>query len=87
LLYPEWQRKSVGISTVSAGAFEGAQVGPLPAFLFVQTGALVTSAVFRVPKVQDAYNVNGTPVDKEATNKRAKLFLKNLPGAWKQDVE
>jgi NAD(P)H-dependent FMN reductase len=78
LLYSEWKRKPVGISTVSAGAFGGAQVGPSLAFLFVRIGALVTPAVFRVPKVQNAYDVNGIPVDKEATDKRAKPFFEEF---------
>ena len=75
LLYPEWKHKPVGISTVSAGSFGGAQVGPSLAFLFVRIGALVTPAVFRVPTVQNAYDENGIPVDKETSNKRAKAFL------------
>jgi NAD(P)H-dependent FMN reductase len=75
LLYPEWKRKPVGIATVSAGAFGGSQVGPAIAFTFLKIGALVTPAVFRVPKVQDAYQEGGVPVDKETTDKRAKTFL------------
>ncbi|WP_121353696.1 NADPH-dependent FMN reductase [Flavisolibacter nicotianae] len=78
LLYPEWKRKPIGIATVSAGAFGGSQVGPSLAFLFLKIGALVTPAVFRVPKVQDAYNKDGVPVDKETTDKRAKLFLEEF---------
>ncbi|GAA4735046.1 NADPH-dependent FMN reductase [Flavisolibacter ginsenosidimutans] len=75
LLYPEWKRKPVGLSTVSAGSFGGAQVGPSLAFLFVRIGALVTPAVFRVPTVQNSYDENGVPVDKEASDRRAKTFL------------
>jgi hypothetical protein len=55
--------------------FGDAQVGPSPAFLFVRIGALVTPAVFWVPTVQNAYDENGIPVDKEITEKRAKTFL------------
>ena len=75
LLYPEWKRKPIGISTVSAGAFGGSQVGPSLAFLFLKIGALVTPAVFRVPKVQEAYDTHGIPNEKEITDKRAKSFL------------
>jgi NAD(P)H-dependent FMN reductase len=75
LLYPEWKRKPIGISTVSSGAFGGSQVGPSLAFLFLKIGALVTPAVFRVPKVQDAYDEKGVPVEQEVTDKRAKIFL------------
>jgi NAD(P)H-dependent FMN reductase len=78
LLYPEWKRKPVDNSTVPAGAFGGAQVGPSFAFMFVRLGALVTPAVFRVPKVQVTYDVNGIPLDKETTDKRAKTFLEEF---------
>ena len=75
LLYPEWKRKPIGIATVSAGSFGGSQVGPSLAFLFLKIGALVTPAVFRVPKVQDAYRENGEATDKPTTDKRAKMFV------------
>lgn len=75
LLYPEWKRKPIGIATVSAGAFGGSQVGPSLAFIFLKIGALITPAVFRVPKVQNAYDENGVPAEKEATAKRLKVFL------------
>lgn len=75
LLYPEWKRKPIGLATVSAGAFGGSQVGTSLSFSFLKIGALVTPAVFRVPTVQKAYDENGVPVDKEATDRRAKAFL------------
>jgi NAD(P)H-dependent FMN reductase len=75
LLYPEWKRKPIGISTVSAGSFGGSQVGTSLSFTFLKIGALVTPAVYRVPTVQKAYDENGVPVEKEITDKRAKTFL------------
>ena len=75
LLYPEWKRKPVALSTVSSGAFGGSQVGTSLSFTFLKIGALVTPAVFRVPKVQDAYDENGIPTDKENSDKRVKSFL------------
>jgi hypothetical protein len=30
------------------------------------------------PKVQDSYNEDGIPTDKEATEKRAKIFIEEL---------
>lgn len=75
LLYPEWKRKPIGISTVSSGSFGGSQVGPSLAFIFLKIGALVTPAVFRVPQVQNGYDEKGNPVDKELTDKRAKIFF------------
>lgn len=75
LLYPEWKRKPIGISTVSSGAFGGSQVGTSLSFTFLKIGALVTPAVFRVPNVQDAYDENGLAANKEASGRRAKTFL------------
>lgn len=75
LLRPEWKRKPIGISTVSAGPFGGSQVGPSLVFNFVKIGALVTPEVFRAPEVQKFYDETGTPLDREASDKRAKLFL------------
>ena len=75
LLYSEWKRKPVGLSTVSSGSFGGSQVGTSLSFTFLKIGALVTPAVFRVPTVQDAYDENGVPTDKEASDRRAKTFL------------
>lgn len=75
LLYPEWKRKPIGISTVSIGTFGGSQVGPSLAFVFLKIGALVTPAVYRVPKVTEAYDENGNAVEKEVTDKRAKVFF------------
>lgn len=75
LLYTEWKRKPIGIATVSAGSFGGSQVGTSLSFTFLKIGALVTPAVYRVPTVQKAYNGNGVPVEKEATDKRVKPFL------------
>lgn len=75
LLYPEWKRKPVGLSTVSSGSFGGSQVGTSLSFTFLKIGALMTPAVFRVPTVQNAYDENGVPVDREASNRRAKTFF------------
>jgi NAD(P)H-dependent FMN reductase len=75
LLYPEWKRKPIGICTVSAGSFGGSQVGTSLSFTFLKIGALVTPAVFRVPTVQQTFDENGVPADKEASERRAKTFL------------
>lgn len=75
LLYPEWKRKPVAIATVSEGAFGGTQVAASLPFIFLKIGALVTPAIFNVPKVQEGYNEKGIASDKEKTDKRAKTFL------------
>ena len=75
LLYPEWKRKPVGLSTVSAGVFGGSQVSTALSFTFLKIGALVTPAVFRVGNVQKSYDEAGVPADKETSEKFARIFL------------
>lgn len=78
LLIEEWQKKPVAISTVSGGDFGGQQVLVSLQFTLWKMKAWTVPALFPVPKVQDAYGANGTPGDKEATDKRAAAFVKEL---------
>ena len=78
LLYKEWQKKPIAISTVSAGPFAGAQVTTSLVFSLWKIGAWVVPAMFPVPQVQNNYNEEGVPNDKEATDKRAQKFLDEL---------
>ncbi len=78
LLYPEWKRKPVAIATVSAGPFGGAQVMTSLVFSLWKIGVLMVPAMYAVPQVQNAYKENGEPTDKEATEKRAKVFIEEL---------
>ncbi len=78
LLNDEWHHKPIAISTVSAGAFGGSQAITSLQFTLWKMTALIVPATFPVPKVQDAFDENGTPTDKTATDKRAAAFLKEL---------
>ncbi len=78
LLGEEWLRKPVAIATVSGGDFAGSQVITSLLFSLWKIGAWVVAAKFQVPKVQDNYDDNGTPKDKEGTDKRAAGFIKEL---------
>ena len=78
LLYVEWKRKPVALATVSAGAFGGAQVTTSLVFSLWKIGVWLVPAMFPVPRVQDNYTENGTPVDIEATEKRARPFIEEL---------
>ena len=78
LLYTEWKRKPVAIATVSAGPFGGAQVNTSLSFSLWKIGVLLVPAMFLVAKVQDHYNENGEPKDKEATEKIATKFVDEL---------
>lgn len=78
LLYQEWQRKPVGISTVSDGAFAGMNVITSLQFSLWKIRAWTISAMFPVPKVTATFNEQGVPTDKEATDKRALSFLNEM---------
>lgn len=78
LLYEEWHRKPVAISTVSGGSFGGTQVITSLQFTLWKMHAWTVPAMFPVPKVQDNYDEEGNPTDKEATNKRADHFIQEL---------
>lgn len=78
LLYAEWKRKPIAIATVSSGAFGGSQVTTSLVFTLWKIGAWVVPSMFPVPKVQEAYDPEGAPTDKEVTDKRAKAFVDEL---------
>lgn len=78
LLYDEWHRKPIAISTVSDGIFGGSQVITSLQFSLWKIRAWTVPAMFPVPKVQDAFDESGTPTDKEKTDKRAALFIDEL---------
>ncbi|KAF0151968.1 MAG: hypothetical protein FD143_1437 [Ignavibacteria bacterium] len=78
LLYDEWRRKPVAISTVSAGGFGGSQVITSLQFSLWKIQAWTVHAVFPVPSVQNAFSEQGIPNDPIATDKRAKGFIDEL---------
>jgi NAD(P)H-dependent FMN reductase len=78
LLYAEWKRKPIAIATVSAGAFAGTQVITSIQFSLWKIGALTIPAMFPVATVEKTFDENGNPSEKEATDKRALVFVKEL---------
>jgi len=76
-LYPEYRRKPVGIATVSNGPFGGMNCLALLRPIFLRMGAVPIPASFPVPRVQDAFEADGTPKD-PAYPKRAQSFLAEL---------
>jgi NAD(P)H-dependent FMN reductase len=78
LLYDEWHRKPVAISTVSDGIFGGTQVITSLQFSLWKIKAWTVPAMFPVPKVSGAFDENGIPADKAATDKRAAGFINEL---------
>lgn len=78
LLYDEWHRKPIAISTVSDGIFGGSQVITSLQFSLWKIRAWTVPAMFPVPKAQEAFNEQGIPADKPATDKRASRFMNEL---------
>ena len=78
LLTKEWHHKPVAISTSSDGIFGGSQVITSLQFSLWKIKAMTVTAMFPVPKVQDAFDENGIPADAEGVNKRAHAFIKEL---------
>lgn len=78
LLYAEWRRKPVAIATVSSGAFGGSQVITSLQFSLWKIGALMVPAMFAVPLVDKAFNEDGIPTDREAMDKKTRVFINEL---------
>ena len=78
LLYDEWKHKPIGISMVSAGPFAGTQVITSLLFTLWKIGATMVPAMFPVATIEKSFDENGNATDKEATDKRAAAFLKEL---------
>ena len=78
VLYPEWQKKPVAISTCSDGDFGGNQVITSIQFVLWKMHALVVPAMFPNPNVDKNYDEAGNPVEGTNAEKRAMNFLKEL---------
>lgn len=78
LLYDEWHRKPIGISTVSDGPFGGMQCITSIQYSFWKMRAWTIPALFPVPKVQDAFDEDGNPTEPKTMNKRARMYISEL---------
>ena len=78
LLYDEWYRKPIAISTVSNGIFGGSQVITSLQFSLWKIRAWTVPAMFPVPSIQKSFDENGNATDKEATDKIAAAFIAEL---------
>jgi NAD(P)H-dependent FMN reductase len=78
VLYKEWRRKPVAVATASYGQFGGAQVTTSLVFSLWKIGACLVPAMYPGPKVQEAYNEAGVPINKNDTEKRAKTFIDEM---------
>ena len=84
LLYEEWHRKPIAISTVSDGVFGGTQVITSLQFSLWKIRAWTVPAMFPVPRVRESFEESGVPTDKAGTDKRAQAFLSEL--VWCMDA-
>ncbi len=78
LLYAEWKRKPLAISTVSDGIFGGTQVITSIQFSLWKIGAWVVPAMYPVPSVSKSFDENGKAADAEGADKRAAVFINEL---------
>lgn len=78
LLYEEWHRKPVAISTVSDGNFGGTQVITSLQFSLWKIRAWTVPAMFPVPNVSKTFSEDGVPIDPAAIEKRALNFVREM---------
>jgi NAD(P)H-dependent FMN reductase len=78
VLYDEWKRKPIAISTVSNGPFAGMNLITSIKYSLWKIGACTVPALFPVPSIEKTFDENGVPADKEATDKRATKFIDEL---------
>lgn len=78
LLYDEWYRKPVAISTVSSGPFGGMNVITSIQYTLWKIRAWTIPAQFPVAKVEESFDAAGVPSDKAGTDKRAQRFIDEL---------
>ena len=86
VLYDEWRHKPTGIVTVSDGPFAGNQCLVSLQFTLWKMKAWTITEMFSVPNVSKTYNKEGIPKDKEATDKLAQIFIKELMWCIKADT-
>jgi NAD(P)H-dependent FMN reductase len=78
VLYDEWQKKPIAISTVSAGPFAGMNVITSLQYSLWKIGAWTVPALFPVAAVEKTFDADGNATDDEGTDKRAAKFLTEL---------
>jgi NAD(P)H-dependent FMN reductase len=78
LLYNEWHRKPIAISTSSDGSFGGTQVITSIQFTLWKIRAWTVPAMFPIAEVDKTFDEIGKPADKQKTDKRASYFIREL---------
>jgi len=78
LLVKEWYHKPIGLALVSNGNFGGVNCMALLQNVFLKIKAVPVPATFPVPLVEKNFTADGVALDKENTDKRASVFIKEL---------
>jgi NAD(P)H-dependent FMN reductase len=78
VLYDEWQKKPVALSTVSSGQLGGSNCLESLQFTLWKIGALMTFKTFPVSKIEEKYGEDGTPINKSESDSLANVFVKDL---------
>ncbi len=78
VLVKEWFHKPVGLVGVSNGNFGGVHAITQLQTILIKIKASPISTIFPVPNVQDAFDDDGNATNKEAMDKRAASFVKEL---------
>jgi NAD(P)H-dependent FMN reductase len=78
VLVKEWYRKPVAIAAVSSGFGSGSRATVQLQSLLFKLQALCAPATFNVGFVEQSYDENGVPKDKEQAEKFAHAFIKEL---------
>jgi NAD(P)H-dependent FMN reductase len=75
LLYEEWNKKPIAISTVSSGDFGGLQALTQLQSIFYKVYAYTCAKNFPVSKVQEKFDDFGVPTKKQETDEFAEKFI------------
>jgi NAD(P)H-dependent FMN reductase len=78
VLYDEWHRKPVAISTVSDGNFGGSQVIISLQFILWKMRAWTVPAMFPVPDIEESMDENGNISGNSISEKRTVNFINEL---------
>lgn len=84
VLYAEWKKKPIAISTVSEGGFAGMNVITSLQYTLWKIGAFTVPAMFPVANINSSFDEAGQPADAAGTEKRAVAFLYELQ--WCMDA-
>ena len=78
LLTDDWSHKPVALATVSDGIFGGSQVLTSLQFSLWKIRAWMVPAMIRVPNIDETFDENGNPTNKQAFTKTTAGFVKEL---------